>query len=223
MDACLTKTTDRPRIIVCTNVAEESITIPYIDVVVDLGTHKVARYNNFGIQELRLENTAQANCLQRAGRAGRTKPGEYFRFNDDVFDELDRYPEAPMEREMLDRYILILLANGIDIEKLHEEELLNDRQLFFHEFNPKLLNISYRRLAQIGAIDRTKNITPLGRDLLKFPLDIYHARMLREAIKRKCVDDMIYATAILEKKGFVSKDEKWKEIKMLGSTESDLF
>ena len=190
----------KPRIIVATNVAEESITIPYIDMVMDLGTHKVARYNNLGIQELRLENTAQANCLQRAGRAGRTHPGVYVRANDTSFEELPKYPEAPIEREMLDKYILILLANNIDIVKLYEEEALNDRQLFFHGFNKKLLDISYYRLTQIGAIDQAKNITPLGRDLLKFPLDIYHARMLRESIKRMCVEDMIYMTAILEKK-----------------------
>ncbi|MDD5376970.1 MAG: helicase-related protein [Candidatus Gracilibacteria bacterium] len=219
----LVKTTDKPRLIVCTNVAEESITIPYIDMVVDLGTHKVARYNRHGIQELRLENTAQANCLQRAGRAGRTHPGVYIRANDTSFDELARYPGAPLEREMLDKYILILLANGIDITKLQEEESGKGQQLFFHNFDKKLLEISYRRLAQIGAIDHTRNITPLGRDLLKLPLDIYHARMLREAIKRKCVEDVIYATAILEKKGFVSKDEKWKEIKMSGGKDSDLF
>lgn len=196
----LIKSTDKPRIIVCTNVAEESITIPYIDMVMDLGTHKVASYNNLGIQELRLENTAQANCKQRAGRAGRTHPGVYIRANDTSFDELAKYPEAPLEREMLDKYILILLANGIDIEKLQEEEVANGRRLFLHDFNSKLLSISYNRLAQIGAIDHMKHITPLGRDLLKFPLDIYHARMLREAIKRECVEDIIYATTILEKK-----------------------
>lgn len=62
----------KPRVIVCTNIAEESITIPYIDVVVDIGTHKVAHYNAQGIQELHPEDTAQANAHQRAGRAGRT-------------------------------------------------------------------------------------------------------------------------------------------------------
>lgn len=67
-EALLTTKSDKPRIIVATNVAEESVTVPYITVVADLGTHKVARYNNLGIQELRLENTPQASCLQRAGR-----------------------------------------------------------------------------------------------------------------------------------------------------------
>jgi len=149
---------------------------------------------------LRLENTPQASCLQRAGRSGRTHDGIYIRFNDTPFQELPKYLEAPIEREMLDTYILVLLANGKDIVKMQEEEERNGRSLFFHEFNKKLLDISYFRLTQIGAIDRTKNITPLGRDLLQLPLDVYHARMLREAIKRNCVEDMIYATAILEKK-----------------------
>lgn len=221
--ALLNKITDKPRIIVCTNVAEESITIPYIHMVMDQATHKVARYNHVGIQELRLENIAQSNCLQRAGRGGRTGPWIYVRANNTPFEELPKYPEAPLEREMLDKYILILLANGTDIIKLHEEESNKGRRLFLHDFNKKLLDISYYRLTQIGAVDGSKNITPLGRDLLKFPLDTYHARMLREAIKRECVEDMIYATAILEKKWFVSKDGKWKRIKMLGGKDSDLF
>lgn len=219
----LNKATDKPRIIVCTNVAEESITIPYIYLSMDLGTHKVARFNHLGIEELRLENTSKANCKQRAGRAGRTKPWIYIRTNDTPFDELSEYPEAPIEREMLDNYILILLANGIDIVKCKNTEARGWRKLFFHDFDQKLLDISYYRLKQIGAIDQSRNITPLGRDLLKLPLDVYYARMLREAIKRKCTEDIMYATAILDKKWFVSKEGKWKEIKMLGGNESDLF
>lgn len=220
----LTKSTSKkPRIIVCTNVAEESITIPYIDVVVDLGTHKVAHYNEQGIQELRLENTAQANVRQRLGRAGRTHDGIYFRTNEALFDDLPDYPKSPMEREMLDRYILILLANKIDITLRYDEATRDRNRLFFHDFNKDLLDISYERLALVGAINKSKNITPLGRDLLALPLDIYHARMLREGVKRKCVEDMIYTTAILEKKGFVSKSGTWKEIKMSGGKESDVF
>lgn len=65
----LVKTSDKPRVIVSTNVAEESITIDYIDTVVDTSTHKVMSYNRLGIPELRLKDTSQANCLQRAGRS----------------------------------------------------------------------------------------------------------------------------------------------------------
>jgi HrpA-like RNA helicase len=64
----------RPRIIVSTNVAEESITIDYLKVGVDLATQKVARYNELGVPGLYLEDTTDANCRQRAGRVGRTGP-----------------------------------------------------------------------------------------------------------------------------------------------------
>lgn len=95
--------------------------------VADLGTHKVSRYNDLGIQELRLENTPQASCLQRGGRSGRTHDGIYIRFNNTPFEKLPKYLEAPIEREMLDTYILVLLANGKDIIKLQEEESSNGR------------------------------------------------------------------------------------------------
>ena len=61
----LTKDTDKSRIIVATNVAEESITIPYIDMVMDLGTQKVLRYDAHGTPILGIENTAMANAIQR--------------------------------------------------------------------------------------------------------------------------------------------------------------
>ena len=74
------------RIIVSTNVAEDSITIPYLDAVVDEGMNKVGRINNDGIGELRTEPATQASVKQRRGRVGRIKKegreDEYHRFND---------------------------------------------------------------------------------------------------------------------------------------------
>lgn len=189
----------------------------------DTGKHKVGRFNILGIPELREENISQANCLQRAGRAGRTKPGIYIRANDTPFEDLPAYPEAPMEREMLEKYLLILLAHGMDIVAMAEEASQRGEQLFFHEFDKRLLGISLHRLRKIGAIDGSRTITALGKDLVKLPLDVYNARMLYESIRRNCLEDMIYATAILEKKGFVSKNGTWKSVELAHSDESDLF
>lgn len=81
---------------------------------------------------------------------------------------------------MLDRYILQLLANGMDIVDLENEARAKGERLFFHDFDETLLKISLHRLHRIGAIDASRKITTMGHQLIKFPLDIYHARMLYE-------------------------------------------
>jgi HrpA-like RNA helicase len=219
----LTNTTGKPRIIVTTNVAEESVTINYADAEVDFWKHKVSSYNSFGIPMLCTENISQANANQRAWRVGRTHIWEAVYANDTPFGELAPFPEAPIEREMIDRYILQCLAQGIDITQLQKEHRKRKEPLFFHEFDAHLLQISMKRLHQIGAINREGVITPLGMDLLQFPVDIYHARMLRESIEKKCTEDIIFAVAILEKKWFLSKQDTWKKIKLPKVAEGDLF
>lgn len=67
-DALLSKNSNKPRIVVSTNVAEESITIPYMDVVLDTATHKVLRYDRYGTARLSVEDTSKANVKQRFGR-----------------------------------------------------------------------------------------------------------------------------------------------------------
>lgn len=223
----LQKTTEAPRIIVTTNIAEESITIPYIDVVVDSGTHKMSSFTSLGIEQLRLEDTSQANALQRAGRAWRTKEGIYVRENFTPFDELDKYPVPPIQRQMLDRYILVLLSQWTDLKTLYRESKIHKKKLFVHDIDEKLLSLSYERLSGIWAIDGKWEITEIGRALLTFPLDVYQSRILYEGIRRKCSEDMLYAAAILERRWFLWKDTTWKKIlerrKVEGKNESDLF
>lgn len=117
-NALLTKTTTKPRIIVATNIAEESITIPYLRRVIDLGQVRTLRYDAHGTPILLLENTALSQVYQRAGRVGRTRPGIYDRYNNTFSEDLEKYPSAPIEREMIDRQILTLLSHGLDIVEL---------------------------------------------------------------------------------------------------------
>jgi HrpA-like RNA helicase len=221
-DKLLKKHGDKPYIIVSTNVAEESITIPYIDAVVDLWTHKVMRYDQFGNPTLFLEDTAYANAKQRAGRSWRTKPGEYFRFNFTPSSKLLEYPEAPIEKEMIDRQILALLAQWTDIVGLVEMQKETWESPFFHSVNTNLFDISLGRLQNIWALTKEYKLTELGYELLKFPVDVYHARMLYEAISRWTLDTIIPMVAILEKKWFVSKDSLWKEFLTKETYSSDL-
>ncbi len=218
----LTKTSRIPRIVIATNMAEASITLPYIDVVLDLGTQKTLRYDGHGIPTLGLENTAHSNSVQRAGRAGRTKPWTYNRYNDTPSEDLDLYPESPMEREMIDRYILTLLWQGIDIIGMIYEAEKTGKSPFFHHANLALLPISLDRLKSIGALTADNRLTVLGYELLKFPVDVYHARMLYEANERGCLDNMIPMVSILEKKWFVSKGKDWESLLMHEIYTSDL-
>lgn len=223
-DFLMTNDTWKPRLIVGTNIWEESITIPYLDVIIDLWTHKVLFVNKLWIPELRRTNTSKANVIQRSWRVWRVKPGISHRDNDVPFEELDDYPTPPIQKEMLDRYILALLATGVDIRQKNKEEKLQGRRLFIHDLNPTLLNLSYQRLYEIGAIDGRDRITDLGLHLLNFPLDVYNARMLQESIERKCSKKVMMMVAILEKKWFLSKDDGgWKKLKVSLKNESDLF
>jgi energy-coupling factor transporter ATP-binding protein EcfA2 len=218
----LQKRGDKPYIIVATNVAEESITIPYIDFVVDLATHKVSRYTHQWIPMLTEEPISQANAKQRSGRTGRVKPGISKRYNPVPFSELREYPEAPIEREMIDRYILILLSQWVDIIRMIYEDAVSDISPFFHGIDMGLFAISLKRLRSIGTLTQNNELTVLGHELLKFPIEIYHARMLFESIERGCTKDMISYVSILEKKWFLSKNDTWKELLSKEEYVSDL-
>ncbi len=219
----LTKKTNIPRIVVATNIAEESITIPYMHLVADLGTQKVLRYTRRGIPTLGIEDTALSNSTQRAWRVGRTMPGFYNRFNLTPSVDLLPYPEAPIQREMIDRHILTLLSEGIDIIDMIYTGAKNNQSPFFHQIDMWLLEVSLTRLRAIWALTAHNKLTVLGHELLKFPVDVYHARMLYESIEQKCTGNMINIVSILEKKWFVSsKEEGWKKLLSQKQYNSDI-
>lgn len=216
--------TGKPRLIIATEVARESITIPDVNVVVTLWKHKRVTTNEFWIWELHREDASQAEILQEIWRCGRTLPGVALRENDIPFEKLPEYPTPPIERVMIDRYILIMLAQGFDIRQENKKAKFKWERLFIHEIPADLLDISYERLFQIGAIDQKDNITDLWMHLLNFPLDVYNARILQESIERRCSAKTMIMAAILEKKWFVSKDPlKWQKIKLSNKNDSDLF
>ncbi len=221
-EVLLKNTTSKPRIIIATNVAEESITIDYATTVIDLGKHKVISYDDHGFPILELQDISDANRKQRRGRVGRTHPWNAIWASDTPIEELDPYPDAPIEKEMLDRYILICLSDGIDIWKERDTLEAEWKNMFFHDFDERLFQISMKKLDQIGAISRWK-ITDYGKNLLRFPVDIEHAAMLLEAIEQDCIDPIIHAISILGEKWFLSKEWKWKELKIEKTHEGDIF
>ena len=163
------------KVILSTNIAQTSVTIDDIDVVVDSGLERRSEVQN-GVEGLFIAQVSQADCLQRAGRSGRTKPGEY------ILAPLDNMPCLPLEerpeygvpeimRKHIDRLTLRLANVGIDIEILD----------FYHDPSRRALKNAKHTLVTLGAMTQSGEITSVGRRMERFPVESGYARMLVEA------------------------------------------
>ncbi|MGE5813191.1 MAG: ATP-dependent RNA helicase [Acidobacteriota bacterium] len=158
------------RVVLATNIAETSITVPRVTGVVDAGFQKVARYDPArGIDSLDLERVTQAAADQRAGRAGRMAPGLAFRLWD-ARDRLRTHREPDITRVDLAATVLEVFAWGGDPASLE----------WFEAPPPDSLEAATRLLERLGAIAK-RRLTPLGRDLQRFPLHPRLARILLES------------------------------------------
>ncbi|MCK9272080.1 DEAD/DEAH box helicase [Candidatus Gracilibacteria bacterium] len=211
---------DKPTIIVATNIAQESITIDYINAVVDNGYRKLLKVNSNGVPELFRVPVSFADSEQRAGRSGRVQEGEYVWANKIPREELEAFPRGEIENITLERYILIALSTGFDPKK----EIKTGKKVFIHNPDKTLLELSYKNLKKLGAIDEQNKITELGQELLNLPLDPNIGIMLLNGIKRGCSGNMAEICAIMNHKGFIGKGEKWKDfIKGKYKLDSDLI
>lgn len=164
------------KVVLATNVAQTSITIDDIDTVIDSGLERRAEVRS-GVEGLFIEEISQADCLQRAGRAGRTKEGLY------VLARLNRLPCSPLEqrpeygvpeimRKHIDRLVLRLAAIGLDIEALE----------FYHAPSHKTISQAKHTLVSLGALHEDGvTITAIGQKMERFPVESKYARMLVEA------------------------------------------
>lgn len=162
------------KIILSTNIAQTSVTIDDIDVVIDSGLARRSEVRS-GVEGLFISQISQADCLQRAGRAGRTKPGEY------ILAPLDDMPCLPLEdrpeyatpeilRKHIDRLTLRLANVGIDIETLN----------FYHDPSNRAIKMAKHTLMSLGAMTPSGEVTSVGRQMERFPVESSYARMLVE-------------------------------------------
>jgi HrpA-like RNA helicase len=163
------------KVVLATNVAQTSITIDDIDVVVDSGLERRAEVRS-GVEGLFIEQISQADCLQRAGRAGRTKQGLYIlaqlgTMPCALLEERPAYGTPEIMRKHLDRLVLRLAAIDIDIETLD----------FYHSPTKKTIKLAKRTLVSLGALTGAGKITAIGRKMEVFPVESSYARMLVEA------------------------------------------
>ena len=164
----------RRRIVLATNVAETSLTVPRIRYVVDTGTARVKRYSQRGqLERLHVEPVSQAAADQRKGRCGRVGAGICYRlYAEEDFDARPRYTDPEILRTSLAGVILRMLSL-----KLGEVADFP----FVDAPNERAIGDGYRRLIEIGAIDERHRITAIGSTIASLPVDVALARMLIEA------------------------------------------
>lgn len=159
------------RLVLSTNVAETSLTVPGIRYVIDTGVARISRYSvRSKIQRLPIEPVSQASANQRAGRCGRVAPGICFRLYDEA-DFLNRpeYTDPEILRTNLASVILQMATSGLgEIRHFPFLEAPDRRQI----------NDGYKLLEELSAVDDKRRVTRLGRTMARLPLDPRLARML---------------------------------------------
>ncbi len=180
----------RPRIVLATNVAETSLTVPGIRYVVDSGLARISRYSHRSkVQRLPIEKIARASADQRKGRCGRTGPGICLRlYAEQDFLERPHFTEPEIQRTNLAEVILQMRALGLgELEDFP----------FVDPPDRRFINDGYRLLHELGAVDERRALTELGRRLARLPVDPRIARMLVAAEREGSLAEVLPIAAAL--------------------------
>jgi len=189
----------RRRVILATNVAETSLTVPGIRYVVDTGTARISRYSNRSkVQRLPIEAISQASAQQRSGRAGRTAPGIAIRlYSEEDFQRRPEFTEPEILRTSLASVILQMLTLGFgDISSFP----------FLTPPDSRGVKAAFDLLVELGAVRMPRassrdgeasgpRLTDLGRELARLPIDPRFARMLIEARRSGVLRDVLAIVA----------------------------
>ncbi|MFC9631499.1 ATP-dependent RNA helicase HrpA [Streptomyces mirabilis] len=183
------------RIVLATNVAETSLTVPGIKYVIDPGNARISRYSHrTKVQRLPIEPVSQASANQRKGRCGRTSDGICIRlYSEDDFNTRPEFTDAEILRTNLASVILQMTAAGLgDIEKFP----------FIDPPDHRNIRDGVQLLQELGALDPSqkdvrKRLTDTGRKLAQLPVDPRLARMVLEADKNGCAREVMVIAAAL--------------------------
>lgn len=178
------------RIILSTNVAETSLTVPGIRYVVDSGLARVSRYSvRHKVTQLQIEKISQAAARQRAGRCGRVASGICIRlYEEQDFAARSAYTTPEILRTSLAAVILKMNALGLgEVEQFP----------FLDPPSPRAIDDGYQLLHELGALDGQRGLTSLGRELARLPVDPRVGRMLLAAREFDCLQEMLIITAAL--------------------------
>lgn len=174
-----------------TNIAETSLTLDGVKYVIDTGFCKLKVYNpRIGMDALQITPISQANANQRAGRAGRTGPGNCYRlysahiFREDLFE--NNIPE--IQRTNLCNVVLLL--KSLNIENLLEFDFMDPPP------QDTILNSMYQ-LWILGALDNLGNLTNFGRKMAEFPVDPPLSKMIIVSNELGCLDEVVTIVSML--------------------------
>ncbi|KAL3075448.1 hypothetical protein niasHS_011955 [Heterodera schachtii] len=178
------------RCIVATNVAETSMTIDGVVYVIDPGFCKRNIYNpNSKIESLLVQHISRASAVQRAGRAGRTRPGKCFRlYTEHCYEKIMKEIMPEIKHSNLDSVVLRLKKIGIN--DIYNFDLIDAPPL-------EQIQSAIRMLKDIGALDVSDEVTALGEQINSLPVDPPLARMMLESVKLHCSEEVISICAML--------------------------
>jgi ATP-dependent helicase HrpA len=180
----------RPRIVLATNVAETSLTVPGIRYVIDAGTARVKRYSfRNKVEQLLVEPVSQAAANQRAGRCGRVAEGICIR----LYDEKDfalrpRFTDPEILRSSLAAVILRMKSLHLGVVEDFP---------FIDAPSKRAIADGYQLLQELGAVDELNELTRLGSELAKLPLDPRVGRMILEAKSRSALSEVLVIASAL--------------------------
>jgi ATP-dependent helicase HrpB len=212
---------DQRKVIVSTNVAETSLTIEGVRLVIDSGLAKIARFDPYrGINTLLVERISRASADQRAGRAGRTAPGRCLRLWT-VREHHDRAAQELPEVKRLDLAEVVLTLKASDVNDVAAFRWLEPP-------DARGLERALTLLTDLGAIDGSGAITPHGRRMLAFPTHPRYARMLLAAHELGCVRPAALIAALTQGRNLLRRAdgkqmEEDRERALGEGAESDFF
>ncbi|MCC7406650.1 MAG: ATP-dependent RNA helicase HrpA [Phycisphaeraceae bacterium] len=180
----------RRRIVLATNVAETSLTVPGIKYVIDPGTARISRYSaRAKVQRLPIEAVSQASADQRKGRCGRTSPGVCIRlYSEEDFQGRERFTPPEILRTDLASVILQMKALGLgDISRFP----------FVDPPRTSMIADGLRTLHELGAVDDRQRLTDIGRKLARLPVDPRIGRMILAGHAEGCLADVLVIAAAL--------------------------
>lgn len=176
-----------PKIILSTNIAQTSITINDIDVVVDTGLDKRIELVD-GIPQLTVKNISIADCMQRKGRAGRCYYGKYYLCSNFKYENRNLFSSPEISTLSLDSILLMLISFNVDINSLD----------LFHTPDNTNVQKSMEILKKLGAINNEGKITEIGIKMSKLPLDSRSSRMMVEAKKYGIESDVLVCCLLMQ-------------------------
>jgi ATP-dependent helicase HrpA len=180
----------RHRIILATNIAETSLTVPGIRYVIDTGLARISRYSwRSRVQRLPIEAISQASANQRSGRCGRVSHGIAIRlYSEEDFNRRDKFTQPEILRTNLAS--VILQMSTLNLGKIEHFP-------FVEPPDKRMIRDGFKLLYEIGAVDSEHKVTPLGRQLAHLPIDVRLGRMLLAAEKEGALAEVLIIVSAL--------------------------